>query len=188
MEFQFNPNTPPICDICKVNPAQIQFVEQRGTHQKKVAMCQSCGAEKGIMQQGGNLSLNIPDIMAQLPNVMAAMTGTSLPHAALQCPNCGLMATDFSKTGRVGCSDCYEVFGELLKPVISKVQPGTTHRGLVPERSAEFQLKNNIDQLKLKLKEVVAQENYEEAASLRDQIRAIETSESGGSESTQGNT
>ena len=55
---------------------------------------------------------------------------------------------------------------------------GTTHIGRVPEGLVEEHARQQkLDQLRNRLDEAIAAENYEEAAGLRDEIQELETIE-----------
>lgn len=88
--------------------------------------------------------------------------------------------SQFSKIGRFGCSSCYKYFGDRLDPLFKRVHGNTVHVGKVPKRSGgRIQLKRKIDDLKLELQQRIQQEEFEEAAQLRDQIRTLEKEISG---------
>ena len=74
----------------------------------------------------------------------------------------------------VGCAQCYSDFREPLQAMLSRVHGHTQHVGRVPG-GADHQLsmKLKLEKLRQELKSAVAQEEYETAASLRDQIRAL---------------
>jgi protein arginine kinase activator len=105
----------------------------------------------------------------------AAQDIERLPDTS-KCSVCGFTQADFKKTGRLGCSACYDVFTEGLESMLKNMHKGSEHVGKAP---AAF-LKNRtqttrIKTLKTHLDEAVAAEQYEKAADLRDQIRRIET-------------
>ena len=80
----------------------------------------------------------------------------------------------FRKTGLLGCADCYKEFREPLEKLIMSIHANTQHTGRVPGGLAKrVSLKATVDQLKAKLVNAIAAEEYEEAARLRDQIRAL---------------
>lgn len=98
-----------------------------------------------------------------------------------RCPKCGITFGDFQRTGLLGCSYCYEHFSKSLIPTIKRVQGGFTHVGKIPKNaSAEVVSKRRIDELKMRLKELVAMEDFEEAARVRDEIAQIRQSLEGG--------
>lgn len=84
-----------------------------------------------------------------------------------QCAVCGLTESELRRTGRVGCGACYEQFEELLLPYIRRLQGVTAHVGTTLKE-------NPVEQLKSRLKQAISDENYEEAARLRDEIGRLE--------------
>lgn len=94
-----------------------------------------------------------------------------------RCPNCGIAFSDFQRSGLLGCSYCYEHFQSSLVPTIKRVQGGLVHVGKVPKNASEEILsKRKIDKLRIKLKELVAEELFEDAALVRDEIGTLQKS------------
>lgn len=88
-----------------------------------------------------------------------------------RCPKCGITFSDFKSTGLLGCSYCYEHFSKSLIPTIKRVQGGLVHIGKIPlNASKEVVSKRKIDELKIRLRELIALEDFEEAAKIRDEI------------------
>lgn len=93
----------------------------------------------------------------------------------LVCPNCGITYREFRERGRFGCPYDYEAFRERLVPLLTNIHNATQHTGKVPRRApmtSENQLK--LIQLRRELSVAIDQEDYEEAARLRDEIRTLE--------------
>ena len=97
--------------------------------------------------------------------------------AHLVCPSCGMTYKDFRNIGRLGCSHCYSAFQEELMPLIENIHGETQHQGKSPRKStAEVDEKQYaLMKLRSDLRQAVADEQYEKAAELRDQIQALET-------------
>jgi protein arginine kinase activator len=88
---------------------------------------------------------------------------------------CGFSQADFKKTGRLGCSECYVTFAEGLGSLLKAMHKGTEHVGKLPERAQRsIALSHRVRALTENLEKAVADENYETAASLRDQIKQLE--------------
>ena len=99
---------------------------------------------------------------------------------------CGTTWDRIRHDGRVGCAYCYTTFREQLGEVMERVQRGMEHTGKQPrtalkrERRLQHLRKRRDNQLAMlqnRLRDAVAAENYEEAALLRDKIRAASTSQ-----------
>ena len=85
------------------------------------------------------------------------------------------MQSDFKKSGRLGCSQCYETFAEGLLPLLRSMHKGEQHVGKCPTRMAGNEtLLEQLKLLKQDLENAIKAENFETAAKLRDQIRKLE--------------
>ena len=92
-----------------------------------------------------------------------------------KCPVCGHTYSDFRRTGKIGCSECYRVFRTPIAETLRQVQPSTVHTGKIPSKSGEeLKLKRKYETLKQELSTAVKNEDYETAAKLHKQIREIE--------------
>ena len=92
-----------------------------------------------------------------------------------RCSVCGFTQADFKKTGRLGCSACYATFAEGLATLLKAMHKGTEHIGKLPQRAHRaMELNDRMRTLAENLRKAVAEENYETAASLRDQIKQLE--------------
>ena len=104
-------------------------------------------------------------------------------HSGLSCDRCGTTFAEFKKTGFAGCDKCYEVFEKDVESILSKIQPSTTHKGKIAgPKGEEIQRANEIKDLKEKLRLAVMDERYEDAAKLRDSIKALEEKKGGESD------
>ncbi len=91
------------------------------------------------------------------------------------CPICQLTFAEFRATGRLGCPHDYEVFRDELMPLLENIHDETRHAGKVPRRSPIVsKQQTTLIQLRNELKRLVAAEQYEAAAKIRDEIKSIE--------------
>ena len=140
--------------------------------------CEDCAAEQGFVP----MQVGVP----------AKPTAEKASAKARACPECGLTFAQFKRVGRLGCPACYEAFERQLTGILDRSQEGGTHHvGKIPRRllrertsgtgdggeSLETLLgdaKHRAERLKAlgeKLRKAVEQEQYEQAARIRDQIR-----------------
>ena len=81
---------------------------------------------------------------------------------------------EFQKCGMLGCANCYQAFKTPLTALLQRVHGNTQHAGRVPGGvHSGTSIRMNIDRLKQKLQRAVADEEYEQAAKLRDAIRGL---------------
>src|SRR3954467_7601103 len=91
------------------------------------------------------------------------------------CPVCQITFLEFRNSGRLGCPHDYEVFRNELMPLLENIHDETRHCGKVPRRAPRnSQRQTELIELRNKLKRAIAAEDYETAASIRDQIKDIE--------------
>jgi len=90
----------------------------------------------------------------------------------LRCPTCGFTQADFKKTGRLGCADCYTTFAEGLEGLLKSMHKGTKHVGKVPQQLQQHKdYVEKLNRLQKDLEKAVSDEDFEQAAVLRDEIR-----------------
>jgi protein arginine kinase activator len=161
-----------ICDLCKTAEAKVFLTEIVEGKMKKVNLCDSCSKAKGVDDPTG---FALADLLLGFGAAQEIERGGS--GAAQRCPGCGFSQADFKKTGRLGCAQCYETFAEGLNSLLKAMHKGTHHTGKVPARiSRVLERENALKTLQRDLQKAVADENYESAAQIRDQLRQLETS------------
>jgi len=156
------------CDVCKQDNASIFLTQVVEGKVRKVNLCNACAEEKGVTDPTGYDLAEMLKGMGEHSVQKKSSRGTS-------CPNCGFSQADFKKTGRMGCSVCYDVFTDGLEGLLKAMHKGTRHcgkvpKGLLPEKQKEDQ----IEALQRQLSASIENEDYEEAAKIRDQLRQLE--------------
>ena len=98
-----------------------------------------------------------------------------------KCPGCGATFSQISKSGRVGCAKCYDTFFDRLLPTIKRIHGNTVHTGkrLRTARlesgsdNEKSENTNEIERLSEQLAKAVRDQEFEQAAQLRDRINAL---------------
>ncbi|MSR65555.1 MAG: excinuclease ABC subunit B [Verrucomicrobiae bacterium] len=161
-----------ICDICKENEAKVHLTQIVDGKMQKVDLCEGCAKEKGVSDPTG---FSLADLLLGL-GAAEELKPTGESGASVRCPACGFTQTDFKKTGRLGCPECYRVFEPGLNSLMKAMHKSEQHAGKIPSRAMRNQeLSTKLKTLETNLKKAVEEEKYEDAATLRDQIRALET-------------
>lgn len=159
------------CDVCQQKEATVFLTQIVGGKMQKVNLCESCSKEKGVNDPTGFALADLLLGMGAAQEIERAPGGTS-------CPVCGFTQADFKKTGRLGCSACYDVFAEGLESMLKNMHKGPHHVGKAPANFLKHQkFEEKIKSLQTNLDKAVAEEEYEKAADLRDQIRKIESAQ-----------
>lgn len=155
------------CEFCG-SPAQLHFTEVVGGEKTTVDVCAKCAREQGIV--GEPTFGPLPDV--QKPSieihVTTAVDPASVPTAPRRCPGCNTSLVEIRKVGRVGCPACYTAFREHLAPLLQRVHGATRH----VEPASTGAARDTLRRLESALRRAVAEEDFEGAARLRDEIRA----------------
>lgn len=164
-----------LCDICKENIATIHYTEVLpNSEPKKMALCESCAKEKNLVV---GAQFSVADILKGLAKAVQADEEDS----GKSCPRCRLTFARFKKGGRLGCATCYDAFQPELQSILEDIHRDKQHLGKVPKSIAgEPGRGAELSQLHRKLKEAIDNEEFEEAAVLRDRIQAIKNDMKGG--------
>jgi protein arginine kinase activator len=166
-----------ICQECGERQATLHFTKIINGEKTEFHICEACAKEKGEALPGLNNSFSIHNLLSGLLNfdTPSGVVNQNVTKP-LQCSNCGLTYSQFSRSGRFGCAHCYKSFGDRLEPLFRKVHSGNiAHHGKIPRRSGHLiQMRREIQDLKKQLEQSIAEEEFENAAQLRDQIRQIE--------------
>lgn len=158
------------CDVCKQKKATVYLTQIVKGEMQKVNLCEACSREKGVTDPTG---------FALAEKLLGFGKGEKIESQPQEraCAACGMPHTTFRKTGRLGCSKCYSVFGDTMDNLLKAMHKGTRHSGKVPARAAEQQAPYaRIAELRSALDEAVTGEKFEEAARLRDEIRRLSES------------
>lgn len=177
-----------ICERCKKSQATVFYEESVNGKSRSLSLCADCAKE---LEAQGDISMPSPGNMFEDFMVMPGFgtLGDSLfgglfglpeisaaAHAREKsCPLCHATLRDFQKNGKTGCPECYKTFAEELKETIRSIHGNVRHVGRTPIANRRLHEKEKkLAELKSKLKTAVSEENFEEAARLRDMIRGME--------------
>lgn len=160
------------CGECK-KPIAIRYTEIVGGNITHTSMCADC-----------------PELQRRLYGVspsehIFSQTG----QAELECGSCGTTLEEVKRGHRLGCMECYSVFGDLLlvemqtlnrlpsRVFVSLKKSHPIHIGRAPGESLAVNPSSRLLALNEALKETLSREDYEQAAWLRDQIKALTENE-----------
>lgn len=162
----------PSCQVCKSRPAQIHFTEIVNNNMVTLNLCTECAEEKGIDVQSSG-PYGIGDLVAGLIDTSSGSEAERIGR--VRCPRCSYEYSDFKKLGRFGCPDCYLAFEAQLVPLLRHVHGSVQHDGKVPQSAGHRVVREQrVNHLRDELSKAVDLEDYERAATLRDEIRRFE--------------
>lgn len=173
------------CQICNKNTATIHLTEISEGQRTEIHLCESCAIQQGVASKA---HISVKDLLAGLLASGPSEQELFGPDVADRtCPVCGFKIASVRKEGLLGCPNDYEVFEDVLLPLLERAHDGKTrHIGKVPSRlGTGAKVAIELVRMREQLKAAVRQENYELAAKLRDQIQQLEAKAKAASSSEQ---
>ena len=172
-----------LCEKCKKRTATVFYNENINGKARSCSLCGDCAAklrESGELQDITSMMGSFADPFASLQSdFFGGFFGIPKAHAISsekRCPTCGSSYASIAESGRVGCPACYEIFRDELSRMIRSVHGTTTHTGAVPSRHrAKRERAERIEGLKRELQSAIQNEDFERAASLRDEVRRLQS-------------
>ena len=165
-----------LCEKCNKNIANVYLKNNINGSITENYLCSSCAGE---LYGQNYMSLFGSDFDSDVFN-MFNLNKIALPSASAEitknnaCPMCGSVFSDIIQSGKAGCGKCYETFKSELEPNVIRIHGTAKHTGKIPKNmSAQISAKRKIEELNAKLKKMIAGQNFEEAAVIRDEINKI---------------
>ena len=160
------------CERCQQNEATFFYEETINGNKRALRLCAECAAKMQAEAPApvfGGLGSHLLDGLFGL-----SAAPTAEPRKT--CPGCHAAWGDLAKAGKAFCPQCYATFARELEPSLRSLYGNHVHHtGRAPAgRRAEQERRDTLASLKKQLAEAIAAEQYENAAQLRDRIRALE--------------
>ena len=188
-----------LCENCKENEATIHYIEIINGVKTEHHLCSACADKLDLSDYVSVLDIDIPFVKlltGLLSSNGANEEESDNPMVHVKCPKCGMNFIEFTKVGKFGCEECYDVFGPLIEDNMKKLHGSIEHKGKVyqsnikskaskkistkseneKKETSETKVETIMDQiaeLNRQLKEAIRTEDYEKAATIRDQVKAL---------------
>lgn len=162
-----------LCDICRAKPARLHFTEIRDGQKTEMELCEGCAMERGLgfKPKAGKIAVAPTDILSEM---LHGETEPADPEG-LACPGCGLPYAEFKRLGRLGCAQCYTAFQAQLGGLLQRIHGTTRHVGRTPLGQPGLEERQLLlKEKRAALREAVAREDFEAAATLRDECKRVE--------------
>lgn len=155
-----------LCEKCGKNHATTHIKTVVNGIVREYNLCSACAAQSGY---GSN----------SITGMLASMLGDMTPQAVKNqkcCSVCGATFSDIAHSGKMGCGECYKTFNDEILPYLKRVHGATRHVGKIPNRAPLIvkPKEKTVEDLRQELARMVAEEKYEQAATLRDKIKEME--------------
>ena len=167
------------CQRCNKKKATVFYRENVNGRVKALRLCGDCAE---VLEQAGELE-DMGTVLSGIPSPLLAAEECwgplPLPSGVesapdLTCPVCGESFARGVERGRLGCPACYVTFEACLEQPLRALHGRAVHVGRVSAGyRARRETERRLAELRGQLQAVVAAEEYERAAALRDEIRRL---------------
>lgn len=161
-----------ICSQCQERDAVVHLTQIVDNAVTQVHLCEKCAAERGIETSStGQVTHPLGEFLQAVQQ-----QASQFPGDAVRCSYCGTSLRDFRASGRLGCARCYGAFEQSLRDLLRRVHGSATHVGrrYAGADAPALERDATLAELRGRLADAVRGEEFELAATLRDQIRTLE--------------
>lgn len=162
-----------LCDVCREQDASVHLTQVVKGEVTLMHLCPKCAAERGI-----ETTVTTPpkNVLGEFLQAVQQQAGASQQADAVRCTYCSMTLREFRATGRLGCSRCYATFEQSLRELLRRVHGSARHVGrrYHPPEPNVLEHATSIGELRDRLRRAIENEEFELAASLRDQIKDTE--------------
>jgi protein arginine kinase activator len=153
------------CSICG-GEAAVHLQQVIGGTEQSIHLCTACARNYGVLPVQSSFSIT--------NNVGVLLFGGAISAANPQCfcRHCHCTLESFKKDGHLGCAQCYDDLKDDLFSLLENLQKSLTHVGKKAKVSEPKAAPPVVPApLKDQLKTAIAEERFEDAAKIRDQLR-----------------
>lgn len=166
-----------LCERCSVNKATVHLTRIINGKKEEFHMCEEC-ARKSSQIYNEDKNLSFQSLLSGILNNNFSNQEQSFfqqeNSEKLICNNCGMSYDEFTEKGLFGCGECFNAFEEKLDHLFKRIHGNNRHHGKKTHLFEEkLEIKSEINILKEKMQKAVNEEEFEQAAEIRDQIHAI---------------
>ncbi len=158
-----------LCESCGKNQASIHYTKIINGEIKEHHLCADCTSNFSELDFDTSLFFN-KFFTGLIDNIYESEE----EYIDIKCSECGLSYERFKVNGKFGCSKCYTTFEDQLDSLIKGLHGHNIHRGKIPKRSnAKIFLRRETEKLRMDLENAVKREEFELAATIRDEIKTL---------------
>lgn len=186
-----------LCQKCNKNEANVKYTEIINGEKKEMMLCEECSHELGLDSMNFNMPIDFSSFFGGLLEDEEYNSPEFMPLfqkvKELKCDNCNMTYDEFINQGKFGCPECYDVFSTKIDSILKRLHGSNKYLGrkalrstMVDSKSEKIEpkdkegkktvdtKKNKIEKLQEDLKKAIADERYEDAAKIRDEIKKID--------------
>lgn len=175
------------CNECQKRPATLHFTQIVNGAKTEIHVCDVCAKQMGYSMHTEE-TFSLHDLLTGLFNFNSPQKEMQNQSPSffqelgeVTCDKCHSTFNDFQRAGKFGCAHCYDAFHSKLDPILRRVHSGNTkHNGKIPKRKGgNLHVKKELELQRDYLQQLIADQNFEQAAIVRDKIKHLEQKKEG---------
>lgn len=170
------------CQICGKR-ASIYLTQIINGQATDLALCETCAREKGLFDPQSltfaekffpeAFKKKVDKLVKELisregEDAQSSQARQYNGDMLTECPACHFKLEDFRRCGRLGCPDCYTVFAQ---EITAEQQADDEATSTVSDTEESIAIRRS--KLEQQLQAAINREDYETAASLRDELKKL---------------
>jgi protein arginine kinase activator len=173
------------CQLCSKRPATTHLTEldPDSGQRQELHICATCIQRLDLKLENGPppiaviLGMKSDDASSAKIKISGHLNLTTVTKGEERCPHCGLAFSEFGSGKLFGCAHDYTAFGDKVDTLLRNYHGTTQHTGRRPGSEPETPqdaVTARRAKLDAALREAVVNENYENAAKLRDELKRLD--------------
>ena len=164
-----------LCEKCGKKEAEVYIKNTINGQETEMNLCRDCAEEAGYFSAFQGFSPFHSFLSDDFGLLSELVRPSALSVGSGKCPVCGMTAAEAARSGRAGCAQCYEAFPSIFGPMIRRIHGDAVQKGEIPSSAdGEITRKARLAKAREEMKKAIEEENFEQAAVLRDEIRSLE--------------
>lgn len=161
-----------LCDECREHDASVHLTKVVEGEVTLVHLCAACAAMRGIET---TVATQPKNVLGEFLHAVQQQATSDRTEQA-RCSFCQMTMKDFRASGRLGCAHCYTTFEPSLRQLLRRVHGSAQHVGrkYMPPAPEILHRATTVGELRDRLRRAIANEEFELAATLRDQLKGAE--------------
>ena len=180
-----------LCQKCNKKEANVKYTEIVNGEKREMMLCEECSHKLGLDNIDFKMPIDFSSFFGGLLEDEEYNSPEFMPLfqtvKELKCDNCNLTYDEFVNQGKFGCPECYNVFSNKIDSLLKRIHGINEYRGrralnsavedfdnFEQENKKEVKEETKLEKLQKDLKKAIADERYEDAAKIRDEIKELE--------------
>ena len=189
-----------LCEKCNKNEANIRYTEIINGEKREIMLCENCSHKIGLDNISFNMPIDFSSFCGGVVDNEEHDKDTIVPVfktiKQLRCNSCNMTYDEFINIGKFGCEECYKIFSPKVDSLLKRIHGNNKHVGRKSLQSnvgsaifgnsqkdnvggdahidpQKCNKENQLEKLQNDLKKAIADERYEDAAKIRDEIKRL---------------